>query len=34
MKNEKKSLLDIETKCGGIANEILNTAIDAEQTFK
>ena len=33
MKNEK-SLLDIEAKCGGIANQILNTAIDAEQTFK
>ena len=33
MKNEK-FLLDIQTKCGNIANEILNAAIDAEQTFK
>ena len=32
MKNEK-FLLDIQTKCD-IANEILNAAIDAEQTFK
>ena len=33
MKNEK-FLLDIQTKCSDIANEILNAAIDAEQTFK
>ena len=33
MKNEKL-LLDIQTKCGDIANEILNAAIDAERTFK
>ena len=33
MKNEK-FLLDIQTKCGDIANEILNEAIDAEQTLK
>ena len=33
MKNEK-FLLDIQTKCGNIANEILNVAIDAERTFK
>ena len=33
MKNEK-FLLDIQTKCGDIANEILNAAIDAERTFK
>ena len=33
MKN-KKFLVDIETKCGDIANEILNVVIDAEQTFK
>ena len=32
MKNEK-FLLDIQTKCGDIANEILNAAIDAERTF-
>ena len=30
MKNEK-FLLDIQTKCGDIANEILNAAIDAER---
>ena len=30
----EKFLLDIETKCGDIANEILNAAIDAERTFK
>ena len=29
LKNEK-SLLDIQTKCDDIANEILNAAIDAE----
>ena len=29
-----KFLLDIQTKCGNIANEILNAAIDAEWTFK
>ena len=33
MKNEK-FLLDIQTKCGDIANKILNVAIDAEKTFK
>ena len=33
MKNEK-FLLDIQTKCGDIANESLNTANDAERTFK
>ena len=33
MKNEK-FLLDIQTKCGDIANEILNAAIDAERNFK
>ena len=33
MKNGK-FLLDIQTKSGDIANEILNTAIDAERTFK
>ena len=33
MKNEK-FLLDIQTKCGDIANQILNVATDAEQTFK
>ena len=33
MKNEK-FLLDIHTKCGDIANEILNAAIDAERNFK
>ena len=33
MKN-KKFLLYIQTKCGDIANEILNAAIDAERTFK
>ena len=29
MKNEK-FLLDIQTKCGDIVNEILNVATDAE----
>ena len=33
MKNEK-FLLDIQTKSGDIVNEILNAAIDAEQTFR
>ena len=33
MKNEK-FLLDIQTKCGNIANKILNVAIDTERTFK
>ena len=33
MKNEK-FLLDIQTKCGVIASEVLNAAIDAERTFK
>ena len=33
MKNGK-FLLDIQTKCGGIANKILNAAIDAERSFK
>ena len=33
MKNEK-SLLDVQAKCGDIANEILNASIDDEQTFK
>ena len=32
MKNEK-FLLDIQTKRGDIANEILNAAIDAELTL-
>ena len=30
----KKFLLHIQTKCGDIANEILNVATDAERTFK
>ena len=33
MKNEK-FLLDIQTKCGNITNEIRNVVIDAEQTSK
>ena len=33
MRNEK-FLLDIQTKRGDIANEILNAAIDTERTFK
>ena len=33
MKKEK-FLLDIQTKCGDVANEILNVSIDDEQTFK
>ena len=33
MKNEK-FLLDIQKKCGDIAKEILNVAIEAAQTFK
>ena len=33
MKNEK-FLFDIQTKCGDIANKILNEAIDAERTFE
>ena len=33
MKNEK-FLLDIQIKCGDIANEIPNAPIDAERTFK
>ena len=33
LKNEK-FLLDIHTKCGDNANEILNAAIDAEKSFK
>ena len=33
LKNEK-FLPDIETKCGDIANEILNVAVDAKRTFK
>ena len=33
MKNEQ-FLPDIPTKCGDIVNEMLNAAIDAEQTFK
>ena len=33
MKNEK-FLLDNQTKCGDIANKILNVAIDAERIFK
>ena len=33
LKNEK-FLPDITTKCGDIANDILNAAIDAERTFK
>ena len=33
MKNEK-FFPDIQTKCGNIANEILNAVIDTEQTFK
>ena len=33
MKNEK-FLLDIQTKCCDIANEILNAEIDAKRTFK
>ena len=30
MKNEK-SLFDIQTKCGDMANEIVNAAIDADE---
>ena len=33
LKNEK-FLLDIQTKCGDIVNEILNAVIDAERTFQ
>ena len=33
LKNEK-FLLDIQTQCSDIANEILNAVIDAGQTFK
>ena len=33
MKN-KKFVLDIQTKCGDIATEFPNAAIDAERTFK
>ena len=33
MKN-KKFLLDIQIKCGNIANEILNLVIDAEGTIQ
>ena len=33
MKHEK-FLLDIQTKCGDIANEIQNATIDAERIFK
>ena len=33
LKNEK-FLIDIQTKRGDIASEILNAAIDAERTFK
>ena len=33
MKKEK-FLLDIQTKCGDISNEILYATIDAERTFK
>ena len=33
MKNEK-FLLDVQAKCGDIANEILNASVDDEQTFK
>ena len=33
MKNEK-FLFDIQAKCGNIANELLNAAIDVERTFK
>ena len=33
MKNEK-FLLDIQTKSGDIADQILNAAIDAEQTSR
>ena len=33
MKNEK-FLLDIQIKCGDIANEILNAATDAERMFR
>ena len=33
MKNEIL-LRGIQTKCGDITNEILDAAIDAEQTFK
>ena len=33
MKNEKL-LLDIQTKCSDITNEISNATIEAEQTFK
>ena len=32
IKNEK-FLLDIQTKCADIANEILDAAIDAERTL-
>ena len=33
MKNEQL-LLDIQTKCGDIANETLKAAIDVEQVFR
>ena len=33
MKNEK-FLIDIQTKCGNIAKNILKAATDAERTFK
>lgn len=33
MKNEKL-FLDIQTKCGDIASETLNAAIEAEQVFR
>ena len=30
---QEKLLLDIQTKCSNIANEILNEAIDTKRTF-
>ena len=35
LKNENEKLLfDVQTKCGDIADEMLNVANDTEQTFK
>ena len=30
----EKFLLDIQTKCDDIPNEIVNVAVDTEQTFR
>ena len=34
IRNIKNFLLDIQSKSGDIANEIVNAAIDTERTFK